>query len=624
MLAKKYTDYFSNNPQYKTALKNDTFFPCRFKGRKLDGIMDYTVKFIEDFQLLDTGSWDKFVAQFASHRVDSDGNGVGWRCEYWGKMMRGACITYGYTHNPKLYEVLTQTVNDLLETQDSLGRISTYEVDKEYNGWDIWGRKYVILGLLHFHEICTDESLKEHIISALEKHLGYIVDTIGDGKVAINNTSTFWGAANSVSILEPVMRMYNHTGNGKYLDFAHYIVKTGPKDLNIFEEAFKNETAPFKWAIPKAYELMSCFEGLLEYYRVTGIEKWKTAVINFAKKIIETDVSIIGCCGCDYENFDNCAATQTNPAIETPIQEHCVTVTWIKLCYQLLRLTGDVVFADEIEKSVYNALYGAVNTEKTTLNGGFAFDSYSPLLLNKRGRGIGGIQYDSENRIIYGCCVAIGAAGTGIIPEISACATSNGIVFNLYANGEYGFITPQNDNLSVKVKTLYPADGNIEITVLPEKEQDFEIMLRIPDFSKNTVLCVNGESVDVSERYVKLSRVWKQGDKINLCIDMSPRVVHPIGCSNPDSLNFIAVKYGPLVLARDARICEDIGKKVDLDFDENGNIAIERTKKADFPTLCEFKVPCKGGSFTHMIDYQSAGKTWDDDSATEAWLPIQM
>ena len=46
------------------------------------------------------------------------------------------------------------------------------------------------------------------------------------------------------------------------------------------------------------------------------------------------------------------------------MQETCVTVTWIKLCYQLLRITGDSVYADEIEKSVYNALYGAVNTEK--------------------------------------------------------------------------------------------------------------------------------------------------------------------------------------------------------------------------------------------------------------------
>jgi len=37
-----------------------------------------------------------------------------------------------------------------------------------------------------------------------------------------------------------------------------------------------------------------------------------------------------------------------------------VTVTWMKLCFQLLRLTGDPVWADELEVSLYNALLGAM------------------------------------------------------------------------------------------------------------------------------------------------------------------------------------------------------------------------------------------------------------------------
>ncbi|MBR7133190.1 MAG: glycoside hydrolase family 127 protein [Clostridia bacterium] len=622
MFAEKIANYFNQNPQYKTALSTDVFIPYRVESRSLTGLVDKTARFIEEIQLLDAEKWALFVSQFRTQCVDSANEG--WRGEYWGKMMRGACITYGYTKNPKLYDVLTKTVEDILETKDKLGRISTYSVDKQYCGWDIWCRKYIILGLLHYHEICKDNLLKNRIISTLEAHLDYMVDTLGDGKLPINETSVNWGAANSVSLLEPVMRMYNHTGNARYLEFADYIVKTGPKGLNIFEEAFKEETAPFEWSIQKAYELMSCFEGLVEYYRVTGNTKWKRAAVSFAKKVIATDVSIIGCCGCDYECFDNCNATQTDPANTKLMQETCVTVTWIKFCYQLLRLTGDVAFADEIEKSVYNALYGAVNTEQCKLNGGFPFDSYSPLILNTRGRGIGGLQYDNEGNIIYGCCTAIGAAGTGIVPEISASITENGVVFNMYVNGVYNLVTPQNNSLEINVSTNYPLDGSVEITVSPEKEQEFEIMLRIPEFSKQTAVAVNGEAVAVQGRYLRLNRLWRRGDKIALNIDMAPRVIHPIGCENPDSLNYIAVKYGPLVLARDARLCGDIGKSVDLDFDKDGSIKLEKISTADFPTLCEFKVPCKNGEFIKMTDYQSAGKTWDTASATEAWMPIKQ
>jgi hypothetical protein len=39
--------------------------------------------------------------------------------------------------------------------------------------------------------------------------------------------------------------------------------------------------------------------------------------------------------------------------------ETCVTATWMKFLYQLLRLTGDVKYADELEKNLYNGLLGA-------------------------------------------------------------------------------------------------------------------------------------------------------------------------------------------------------------------------------------------------------------------------
>jgi DUF1680 family protein len=41
------------------------------------------------------------------------------------------------------------------------------------------------------------------------------------------------------------------------------------------------------------------------------------------------------------------------------MMETCVTTTWMKLCDNLLRLTGDPGFADEMERSAYNALLSA-------------------------------------------------------------------------------------------------------------------------------------------------------------------------------------------------------------------------------------------------------------------------
>ena len=63
-------------------------------------IIDQSVRFIEEVQLLREDLWKRFVNQFQEEDADAEG---GWRGEYWGKMMRGACFVYQYSQNPKLY-----------------------------------------------------------------------------------------------------------------------------------------------------------------------------------------------------------------------------------------------------------------------------------------------------------------------------------------------------------------------------------------------------------------------------------------------------------------------------------------------------------------------------------------
>ena len=81
---------------------------------KFHGMMDQYVRYIEEFQLLRTDLWKRFVQQF---KEDADYD-AGWRGEYWGKMMRGACFIYAYSEDETLYQVLKDSVEDMLSTQD--------------------------------------------------------------------------------------------------------------------------------------------------------------------------------------------------------------------------------------------------------------------------------------------------------------------------------------------------------------------------------------------------------------------------------------------------------------------------------------------------------------------------
>ncbi len=72
------------------------------------------------------------------------------------------------------------------------------------------------------------------------------------------------------------------TGLKKYLNFAEYIVDNGGiSEGNIFELAYEGKLYPYQYPVVKAYEMMSCFEGLLEYYRVTKTPKYLMKTLRY-------------------------------------------------------------------------------------------------------------------------------------------------------------------------------------------------------------------------------------------------------------------------------------------------------------------------------------------------------
>ena len=604
---------------YGARRQTDCLWSLGAGALNFQGILMDTARFIEREQLLDEKLWTLFVNQFRRSVDDAD---HGWRCEYWGKMMRGAVFTYEVTGSEPLYRAMERTVRDLLTAQDGDGRFSSYSREVEFHGWDLWGRKYILLGLEYFLEICRDEALAGQVLEAMKRHADYIVGRIGDekeGKIEINTATDHWGGLNSSSILEPFVRLYSLTGEKRYLDFADYIVSRGGcTEMNLFEMAYEDRLAPYQYPFTKAYEMMSCFEGLAEYARVTGSEKWKQAVVRFAYQAAKTDITVIGCAGCTHELFDHSAVRQLDASEKGIMQETCVTVTWMKLCLQVLGLSGDAFFADCIEQSMYNALLGAVNTKKCETNGGLPFDSYSPLLPGVRGRMIGGFKVMEEGAF-YGCCAAIGAAGTGFTGRVGVMAHKNGLAVNLFLDGKVQASTPSGQFLSLITRTGYPADGLVETTVCLAQEERFEIWVRVPAWSGETLLSVNGETVPCEESgYAVLDRVWKNGDVIRLSLDMRVRRILPevYGVSSDDA-PYAAFCRGPLTLARDARLGADVDAPVRL-TDEEAAL----TAPAPFAAQVTVAVPLEGGRTMRLIDYASAGKTWDCHSRMAAWIPV--
>lgn len=224
----------------------------------------------------------------------------------------------------------------------------------------------------------------------------------------------------------------------------------------------------------------------------------------------------------------------------------------------------------------------------------------------------------------YGCCIAYGAAGTGLVHKVQYTAADDGININLYLAGTTSFDAPDGTRTTLKVETNYPYSGAVAITVASDAESEYSLYLRIPEWSTDTQVAVNGAVIDGvrAGEYLELRREWKSGDRIVLDFDMYASLYYGSAeCSNPDAQYNVAVLYGPLVLARDARLDEDIYQTVKFKTDADGHVAIRPSYTASFPTLCEFEAELEDGSVIHLVDYASAGKTYTEESLMSVFLP---
>ncbi len=600
--------YASQIAQAKAHFANtDKYFNLPIGATSFNDWLSAELDTLTQVQLKDASVWTKFVNLYKNPGVDDPNNG--WRCEYWGKMMRGACFTYMVTKDAALYAVIKDTVEDMLTAQDPYGRFSTYSVEHEFNGWDLWGRKYILLGMEYFLEICEDEDLQDRIVNALMKHVDYLIDKLGyeeDGKVNIAKATTHWDGLNSCSILEPIVFLYNITKEQRFMDFAEYILSFGgTSKVNLFEQAYQDELPIHKYHVTKAYEMISCFEGLAEYNKVKPSEKQTQTLIRFANRVLNEEHTVIGCLGCEFESFDHSVMEQCNETHRGIMQETCVTVTWMKFLWQIFRLTGEAKWMDAFEVAAYNAMSASLKREfDGSDNGGVVLPihSYNPLRWDIRLPQIGGRMPLNEESV-YGCCVCISSAGFALEALAAACVDKDdNICLNMYRNGT--IVTPK---ATLAIDTAYPAKGVVICTVKNPAAEAFSISVRIPAWSKHTSLYVDDRLVEApAGTYVTITREWKDGDTIDLHLEMTLRQILPQDyvADSPVKDRF-AIARGPVVFAIDGTAEEE---PTFAPVEVRELMASGLSQTAPVPCHLTIDVPHVDGKIAELVDYSSAAQ----------------
>lgn len=504
-----------------------------------------------------------------------------WRSEFWGKLMLSAVRCCAYKNDEVLKEELRKSCYKMLSLQREDGYLSTYrnsdnlypvDVVKSalYSGWEanycwnVWGMKYTLWALIEAYQYLDDQK----ILDGAVKLADWIVAKFEADGTRVKDSGVMDGMPSS-SILKPMLILYRITGDEKYLNFGKNIAKEWVREDNERPNLIKNAlsgVAVADWYglsakklteghdlgadwVPKAYEMTSCFDGIIELYRITGDKILFNAAKALYEILIKYESNILGSVG-------YCERYQNAAAYADAATEICDVLHWMRLCFELFRLTGEAKYMQSFEKAFVNAYMAGIYED----------GKMGAFFVRSAGRHFRAAP-QCETRYQH-CC--INNVGRGLTNAAESCVTKSdkGYFVNMYTQSYVQF-----GDTEFRVGLGYFDSGWVGISVRnPEKGK--KLYLRIPEWSKNTKIRVGlGDeiAVPVCDGYYEVE-LNEDTTIMKIRFDMSVEVINcdwePIpdgdyhshrwgdgiyGLCNKDLMlkcSKVALRRGPVILAR--------------------------------------------------------------------------
>lgn len=485
-----------------------------------------------------------------------------WIGEHIGKWLHASTLAWAASGSTDLRRKIDFAASELIRAQEPDGYLGTYVKEKRfglYEGadWDVWSHKYCLIGLLTYHQLTGDRKS----LAACRKAGDLLLNTFGPGRKSILVAGTHMGMA-ATSVLEPMVLLHRATGDERYLEFCRSIVKAwdepgGPRIISSLRETGRvNKTAN-----AKAYEMLSNLVGLCELARETGDAYFLEAAVKAWEDIVAKRLYVTGSAS-QGEHFQD--DYQLPNAAAANIAETCVTTTWIQLNRQLLRLTGQARYAEQLERTFYNHLAAAQRPD------GREWCYFTPLEgVKSYGPGIS-------------CCVSSGPRGMALAQASAA--------FGLPAKGEQpeGIVVPFLESLSVSTRTSkgitvairfesgFPTNGEAILRVTSPKPTPFAVRLRIPAWAEPRNLSfqggVKGQFETSREGWITAMASDWNGATARLTFTLATRALS----GDHGNTGRTAWFYGPFALAYDRQLNPELPPASQLGLLEPSRAAAPR------------------------------------------------
>ncbi len=424
-----------------------------------------------------------FLAPFLDKKYSGKFIGLG--------MFTDAVVRFAFqTRDVELLNLKRRLVDGILRNQEADGYAGNIKpAERIRRAWDVHEMSYMVYSLTSDYLLFGEK----RSLDAARRTADYLVRGLqGKGPAAID-TKTIHFSMVITGFDRTMLALHRATGDGAYLDILND-VQLADWDLDIVE----GRKPPY---YGHAYEYFCRSLAQLELYHRNGdkrLLRQTGKAMDFLRKrgglLVTGSASKDECWHSDHSG--------TGPLTET-----CATAYLIRWLDQLLRLEGNSLYGDMMERAIYNALFAAQSPDGRRLRYWAPFEG-------KR-------EYFKEDTY---CCPNNYRRIVSDLPSFLYYRAGADIVVNLYSAS-----TAQVGTVKLRQVTEYPKAGVVRIHVDPQSAAEWAMKLRIPRWCQSAKLTVNGKAVAVSgPGFAEVRRKWKRGDVVELNMDMPWRTVRGV------------------------------------------------------------------------------------------------
>lgn len=395
-------------------------------------------------------------------------------------------------------------------------------VNLRNGNYEIWGHMIMLFCLQSYYEHSKDE----RVIDLMTRFFKWEM-TVPDEKFL----EDYWENSRGGDNLYSVYWLYNITGDAFLLDLAHKIHRNTANWT-------QDSTLP-NW---HNVNIAQSYREPATYYVQTGDSSHLDATYNNFNLIRRTFGQVPGGMFGGDEN-SRMGYIDPRQGIET-----CGMVEEMASNEMLLRITGDPFWADQCENVAFNTYPAAFTSDFKALRYITAPNHViSDSKNHKPGIDNGG-PFLMMNPFSSRCCQHNHAQGWPYYAENLFVATpDNGLASVLFNSCAVTAKVGDGTEVTVKEETHYPFEEQIRYEINTPKEVNFPLYIRIPQWCSGASIQINGKVSNVkivSGKYARISRTWKNGDKIILHVPMEVQLKKwEVNKSS------VSVNYGPLTFS---------------------------------------------------------------------------